>query len=362
MLGDVVDDDRSACGRILVRGLEIHVSRVPPDRRRGLSMLVRAIVALGQQGLCINPRGTKSQLARLFTEVLGWPVCPEEVGEALALACAAGWDFVELDARTWTLRLIELLDIRSPLHRRFVERCMVGFDLRGAPEVRLDEPSPAASKRPPGLDGRLVQALVVFLMLSVGAQSRPAPAHDLAPAQTERADHVEASPGVSDARFAAVLAELDQARKNLADRDAQLLAVQAERDRALADLADRDTRLIAAQAKSDKIGADHDTALAEMRTELVARDRQLAVLRDERDEARRTVVLQEQQAARFEARLLRLESSRTSFITDLMGEVNVARSSLVAQASALPRFSASESNSADKPRGARDPPDGSGAR
>jgi peptidoglycan hydrolase CwlO-like protein len=480
MLG-VVGDDRIASGHIFLWGLEIHVGQVAPGRKRTLlALFVEGLVAVGHLRLRGNPRGTKSQMAQLFARALGRPVSASDIGEALVLARDEGWDFVTLKDRTWTLRVGELLDIRSPLHRRFVERCIPAFDLRGVPQDK----QPAANEPPSGLSWRLMQALLVIVtMLASGAAPRgnqsPAPAHDLAadkaqadllgrdaqiaanraeiagrtaqlPAvQAERDEArakltgrdtqlaaVRADLAARDAQLAAVQAELDTARAtraaaehrqaqaddaqpaDLAARDAQLAAVQAELEAARASLQGRDAQLAAVRAELDTArasGEGRDAQLAAVQTELDTvranledRDAQLAAVRVERDEALRavaqrddarrtlaardeqiaalqvdqaevrralearaaevatlrgTLAAQEEQMARLEAKVGRVEALRASFSTltaTLPGDLNAARASLSAQASALP--TASGATATTEPRGARGPPDGAGPR
>ena len=423
LLGIDVGTEKAALGRVLLRGLEIHVGRVPPGRRRELlEALARGIVALGSRVLYEDPRGTKSQLASSFGQSLGQPVSAHELGEALVAARFEGWDFITLTERTWTIHLGELLDIRSPLHMRFVQRCIPTVDLRGVEQVDDPSQATAANEPPSGVDQRQVQTLLVAVVMLASAGMKHS-----------RAERVTAQ----DERLAAEQADLEEARARLADRDAQLAdrdaqlaamrsVVQTERDldpqhvtaptdgaEARMDLALRDGQLVEVQREQ----ADHDGQPAEMRSAqgdhdaqraalqdqlgrartdltdrnmrltealaerdearhtLATRDVELIALQAERDEARRLLAerdaevaslrreltLQAEQSSRLEARIVRLESTRSLFApwSAVPGDLHAARTSLSAQASALPHPTPSGSTT---PRGGRGPPGGTGPR
>lgn len=478
MLGTDCGNEKAALGRVLVRGLEIHVERVPLGRRRELlEALARGIVALGSRVLYEDPRGTKSQLASSFEQSLGQPVSAHELGEALVAARFEGWDFITLTERTWTIHLGELLDIRSPLHLRFVQRCIPTVDLRGVEPVDEPPPATAANEPPSGVDKRQVQTLLVavIMLASAGMKHSRAELADrdgqLAAVRSERdalaanivdrdgqlaavkaerdkvrvdfADHdaqltaMRASVMAQDERLAVMQADLEEARARLADRDAQLAdrdaqlaamrsVVQTERDldpqhakayfdgtEAPADLALRDAQLVEVQreqavhdaqpaemrsaqgdhdaqraALQDELDrartdiTDRDTRLTEALTErddarhtLAARDAELVALQAERDEARRLLAdrdaevaslrreltLQAEQSSRLEARIVRLESTRSLFApwSAVPGDLHATRTSLSAQASALPHPTPSGSTT---PRGGRGPPGGTGPR
>ena len=422
MLGIDVGNEKAALGRVLLRGLEIHVGRVPPGRRRELlEALARGIVALGSRVLYEDPRGTKSQLASSFGQSLGQPVSAHELGEALVAARFEGWDFITLTERTWTIHLGELLDIRSQLHLRFVQRCIPTVDLRGVEQVDDPSQATAANEPPSGVDQRQVQTLLVAVVMLASAGMKHS-----------RAERVTAQ----DERLAAEQADLEEARARLADRDAQLAdrdaqlaamrsVVQTERDldpqhvtaptdgaEARMDLALRDGQLVEVQREQ----ADHDGQPAEMRSAqgdhdaqraalqdqlgrartdltdrnmrltealaerdearhtLATRDVELIALQAERDEARRLLAerdaevaslrreltLQAEQSSRLEARIVRLETTRASLLVPWSaapGDLHAARTSLSAQASALPHPTPSGRTT---PRGGRGPPGGAG--
>ena len=117
-------------------------------------------------------------------------------------------------------------------------------------------------------------------------------------------------------------ARRSDARRTLATRNAELVALQAERDEA--------RRLL----------AERDAEVASLRRELT---------------------LQAEQSSRLEARIVRLESTRSLFApwSAVPGDLHAARTSLSAQASALPHPTPSGSTT---PRGGRGPPGGTGPR
>ncbi|MDC0716209.1 hypothetical protein [Nannocystis bainbridge] len=150
--GDFGDDDPvTEIGEVVVKCLEAQVERVPCDPlRERLDFLVDLIVEAGRRGLRADPVGTKRELAEMFSRVLSRVITPAELGEALLAARELGCCFVSLHGRTWTLRLCELVDLRSELHRRLLEQSVSGFVLgRASRGVRTPPPTAQATKMQP---------------------------------------------------------------------------------------------------------------------------------------------------------------------------------------------------------------------
>ncbi|MFZ6181208.1 hypothetical protein [Nannocystis pusilla] len=130
------DDPQTRVGRVVIECLEVQVQRAPFDRqRRLLDFLVALIVELGQKGLRADPVGTKGELAEKFSRVLGRPVTPDVLGESLRVARDLGCSFVSLSRKIWTLRLCELTNLRSEVHRDLLEQARSSFSLGEARRI-----------------------------------------------------------------------------------------------------------------------------------------------------------------------------------------------------------------------------------